>query len=88
MNSSRLFPFLRGRAARDLHLGESVQVSAVAGEDSESAHHSGDRHVVQPQEAVAIAHTHYISSLWKYDYVKLSPVRVLGVAEGDVKEYF
>ncbi|SRR5712692_5819150 len=44
MNSCRLFPFLRGRAARDIQLAESGQAAAAAREDSGSAHHSGDRH--------------------------------------------
>lgn len=44
MNSSCLFPFLRGRAARDLQIAESGQSAAVAGEDSGRAHRSGDRH--------------------------------------------
>jgi len=44
--------------------------------------------VVQSQEAVASAHEQYISSLYSYNYAKISLVRALGVAEGGVKEYF
>ncbi len=44
--------------------------------------------VVQSQEAVASAHEQYISSLYNYNYAKISLVRALGIAEGGVKEYF
>jgi outer membrane protein TolC len=44
--------------------------------------------VVQSQEAVASAHEQYISSLYSYNYAKISLVRALGVAETGVKEYF
>jgi outer membrane protein TolC len=44
--------------------------------------------VVQSQEAVASAHEQYISSLYSYNYAKISLVRALGIAEGGVKEYF
>jgi outer membrane protein TolC len=44
--------------------------------------------VVQSQEAVASAHEQYISSLYSYNYAKISLVRALGIAEAGVKEYF
>jgi outer membrane protein TolC len=44
--------------------------------------------VVQSQETVASAHEQYISSLYSYNYAKISLVRALGVAEEGVKEYF
>ncbi|MGH9522424.1 MAG: TolC family protein, partial [Terriglobales bacterium] len=44
--------------------------------------------VVQSQEAVASAHEQYISSLYSYNYAKISLVRALGVAEEGVKQYF
>jgi hypothetical protein len=37
--------------------------------------------VVQSQEAVASAHEQYISSLYSYNYAKISLVRALGIAE-------
>jgi outer membrane protein TolC len=44
--------------------------------------------VVQSQEAVASAHEQYISSLYSYNFAKISLARALGVAEAGVKEYF
>jgi outer membrane protein TolC len=44
--------------------------------------------VVQSQEAVASAHEQYISSLYNYNYAKISLARALGVAEQGVKDYF
>ena len=44
--------------------------------------------VVQSQETVASAHEQYISSLYSYNFAKISLVRALGLAEGGVKEYF
>jgi outer membrane protein TolC len=44
--------------------------------------------VVQSQEAVASAHEQYISSLYSYNYAKISLVRALGIAEAGVQEYF
>lgn len=44
--------------------------------------------VVQSQEAVASAHEQYISSLYNYNFAKISLVRALGTAEAGVKEYF
>ena len=44
--------------------------------------------VVQSQEAVANAHEQYISSLYNYNYAKISLARSLGIAEEGVKQYF
>lgn len=44
--------------------------------------------VVQSEEAVASAHEQYISSLYSYNYAKISLVRALGVAEEGVNKYF
>jgi len=44
--------------------------------------------VVQAQQSVASAHENYISSLYAYNYAKISLVRALGLAEEGVKEYF
>ncbi len=44
--------------------------------------------VVQAEEAVASAHEQYISSLYSYNYAKISLARALGLAEEGVKEYF
>jgi outer membrane protein TolC len=44
--------------------------------------------VVQSQEAVASAHEQYISSLYSYNFARISLARALGVAEAGVKEYF
>lgn len=44
--------------------------------------------VVQSQESVASAHEQYISSLYKYNFAKISLIRALGLAEAGVKEYF
>jgi len=44
--------------------------------------------VVQSQEAVARAHDQYISSLYSYNFAKISLIRALGAGEAGVKEYF
>lgn len=44
--------------------------------------------VVQSQEAVASAHEQYISSLYSYNFAKISLVRALGIGEQGVKEFF
>jgi outer membrane protein TolC len=44
--------------------------------------------VVQSQEVVASAHEQYISSLYNYNFAKISLVRALGIADQGVKEYF
>ena len=44
--------------------------------------------VVQSQELVASAHEQYISSLYSYNFAKISLARAVGVAEEAVKDYF
>ena len=44
--------------------------------------------VVQSQEAVASAHEQYISSLYSYNFAKISLIRALGAGEQGVREYF
>jgi outer membrane protein TolC len=44
--------------------------------------------VVQSQESVASAHEQFISSLYSYNFARISLARALGVAEEGVKEYF
>ncbi len=44
--------------------------------------------VVQSEEAVASAHEQYISSLYNYNFAKISLARAVGIAEAGVKEYF
>lgn len=44
--------------------------------------------VVQSQEAVASAHDRYISSLYSYNFAKISLIRAVGAGERGVKEYF
>ena len=44
--------------------------------------------VVQSQEAVASAHEQFITSLYNYNFAKISLARALGTAEEGVKNYF
>ncbi|MFZ0410334.1 MAG: TolC family protein [Candidatus Acidiferrales bacterium] len=44
--------------------------------------------VVQAEEAVASANESYISSLYSYNYAKISLARAMGVADQTVREYF
>jgi outer membrane protein TolC len=44
--------------------------------------------VVQSQEAVASAHEQYISSLYKYNFAKISLIRAQGAGEPGLKQYF
>jgi outer membrane protein TolC len=44
--------------------------------------------VVQSQEAVASAHEQYITSLYNFNFAKISLARALGIAEEGVKGYF
>lgn len=44
--------------------------------------------VVQSQETVASAHEQYISSLYNYNFAKISLIRALGAGTQGVKEYF
>jgi len=44
--------------------------------------------VVQSQELVASANEQYISSLYSYNFAKISLARALGIAESAVRQYF
>jgi outer membrane protein TolC len=44
--------------------------------------------VVQSQQSVASAHEQYISSLYNFNFAKISLARVMGVAEAGVRQYF
>ena len=44
--------------------------------------------VVQSQEAVASSHEQYISSLYSYNFAKISLARAPGLVEQGVKKYF
>jgi outer membrane protein TolC len=44
--------------------------------------------VVQSQQAVASAHEQFISSLYSYNFAKISLARAIGVAEDAVKDFF
>ncbi len=65
-----------------------AEQTLIQSRDRFSAGVSDTVEVVQSQEAVASAHEQYISSLYSYNYAKISLARALGVAEEGVKEYF
>lgn len=44
--------------------------------------------VVQSQQAVASAHEQFISSLYSFNFAKISLARALGISEAEVKQYF
>jgi outer membrane protein TolC len=84
-----------------LNLQSSAEQVSVAGSNVELADQtltqSRDRfsagvtdtvEVVQSQEAVASAHEQYISSLYSYNFAKISLIRALGTGEQGVKGYF
>ncbi|MGO8984703.1 MAG: TolC family protein [Terriglobales bacterium] len=72
-------------ARSNIDLAEQTLTQSL---DRFSAGVSDTVEVVQSQEAVASAHEQYISSLYSYNYAKISLVRALGIAEEGVKEYF
>lgn len=84
-----------------LNLESSAELVAVARDNIDLAEQtltqSRDRftagvtdtvEVVQAEEQVASAHENYISSLYDYNYAKISLARALGLAEEGVKQYF
>lgn len=84
-----------------LNLQSSSQLVTVAGSNislaDQTLTQSQDRYVagvtdtvevVQSQEAVATAHEQYISSLYNYNFAKISLIRALGAGEQGVKEFF
>jgi outer membrane protein TolC len=72
-------------ARSNIELAEKTLVQST---DRFSAGVTDTVEVVQSQEAVASAHEQYISSLYNYNYAKISLVRAQGIAEQGVKEYF
>ena len=67
---------------------ELAEETLVQSRDRFSAGVTDTVEVVQSQEAVAGAHEQFISSLYNYNFAKISLARALGVAEDGVKEYF
>ena len=72
-------------ARSNINLAEETLVQS---RDRFSAGVTDTVEVVQSQEAVASAHEQYISSLYNYNFGKISLARALGLAENGVKEYF
>jgi outer membrane protein TolC len=67
---------------------ELAEATLTQSRDRFSAGVADTVEVVQSQQAVASAHEQYITSLYNYNYSKISLARVLGTAEEGVKEYF
>lgn len=67
---------------------ELAEATLTQSRDRFSAGVTDTVEVVQSQQAVASAHEQYISSLYSYNYAKISLARALGAAEAGVKEYF
>ena len=71
-------------ARSNIHLSEETLTQS---RDRFTAGVTDTVEVVQSQEAVASAHEQFISSLYNYNYAKISLARALGLAEQGVKEY-
>jgi outer membrane protein TolC len=67
---------------------ELAEATLTQSRDRFSAGVTDTVEVVQSQQIVASAHEQYISSLYNYNYAKISLARALGTAEAGVKEYF
>ena len=67
---------------------ELAEAALTQSRDRFSAGVTDTVEVVQSQETVASAHEQYISSLYSYNYAKISLARALGMAEAGVREYF
>jgi len=67
---------------------ELAEATLTQSRDRFSAGVTDTVEVVQSQQAVASAHEQYITSLYNYNYAKISLARVLGMAEEGVREYF
>jgi outer membrane protein TolC len=65
-----------------------AEETLVQSKDRFSAGVTDTVEVVQSQESVASAHEQYISSLYNFNFAKISLARALGIAEAGVKEYF
>jgi len=72
-------------ARSNIDLAEETLVQST---DRFSAGVTDTVEVVQSQEAVASAHEQYISSLYNYNFAKISLARALGYAEESIKAYF
>jgi outer membrane protein TolC len=72
-------------ARSNIHLSEDTLTQS---RDRFAAGVTDTVEVVQSQEAVASAHEQFISSLYNYNYAKISLARALGLAEQGVNEYF
>jgi outer membrane protein TolC len=67
---------------------ELAEATLTQSRDRFSAGVTDTVEVVQSQQTVVSAHEQYISSLYNYNYAKISLARALGTAEAGVKEYF
>jgi outer membrane protein TolC len=67
---------------------ELAEATLTQSRDRFSAGVTDTVEVVQSQHTVVSAHEQYISSLYNYNYAKISLARALGTAEAGVKEYF
>ena len=72
-------------ARSNINLAEETLVQS---RDRFSAGVADTVEVVQSQELVASAHEQFISSLYSYNFAKISLARALGLAEEAVKDYF
>jgi outer membrane protein TolC len=79
-------------SAEQVHVARSnidlAERTLVQSRDRFSAGVTDTVEVVQSQEAVASAHEQYISSLYSYNFAKVSLARAQGAAEAGIKEYF
>jgi outer membrane protein TolC len=67
---------------------ELAETTLAQSRDRFSAGVTDTVEVVQSQQTAASAHEQYISSLYNFNYAKISLARALGQAEEGVKEYF
>lgn len=67
---------------------ELAEATLAQSRDRFSAGVTDTVEVVQSQQAVASAHDQYISSLYAYNYAKITLARALGTAEEGVKQFF
>jgi outer membrane protein TolC len=67
---------------------ELAEATLAQSRDRFSAGVADTVEVVQSQQTAASAHEQYISSLYNFNYAKISLARALGTAEEGVKEFF
>ena len=65
----------------------SAEQTLIQARDRFSAGVTDNLEVVQAQQAVALAHESYISSLYAHNLAKLELVRAMGYAEQGVRQY-